>query len=114
MFKKTHVIRLDSKDNGKNITTEVGNKVILDLKGNSTTGFTWTLKSYNKELIKFIDIKYKTDDTKLLGAGGTWTSQFKVLKPGNSKIELIYKRPWETKKKPLQNYSVTITTKSSK
>ena len=111
MFNGSGAINLSKENNGKNVKSKIGDTIVINLKGNATTGYTWILKKYNEELIKFIDVKYETDNSKLMGAGGAWIAQFQVIKSGTSKIEFVYKRPWETEETPLQDYFVTITAK---
>jgi predicted secreted protein len=111
IFNGPTTMNLDNKSNGKNIKAKTGDTIVINLKGNATTGYTWVLQKYNEELLKFIDVKYETENSNLMGAGGTWVATFQIIKSGSSKIEFDYKRPWETKKTPLQNYIVTITAK---
>ena len=101
-------IELTKDSNEKTIKAKVDDQITIRLKGNATTGYTWILKQYDENLLKFIDVKYVPADSALVGSGGEWVAEFKVLKPGISQIQFIYKRPWETKKDPLENYFVTI------
>lgn len=75
---------------------------ILKLKSNPTTGYSWSLKNYNKNLIKPVTHYYKHPDTSLMGAGGFEFWTFKALAPAFQKpqeltISMIYIRPWEKK-----------------
>jgi predicted secreted protein len=108
IFNGPSTMNLDNKSNGKKIEANIGDTVVIRLKGNATTGYSWILQKYNEKLIKFIDMQYETENSNLMGAGGAWVAKFKVIKAGSSKIIFDYKRPWETKKTPLQNYIITL------
>jgi predicted secreted protein len=47
-------------------------------------------------------------DTKLMGAGGTYTFHFHADKPGTTILNLVYRRPWEKAAAPAQTFSATI------
>jgi inhibitor of cysteine peptidase len=101
-------LTLDKNSNGKTVEIASGQTLTIKLKGNATTGYRWILKKYNKKLVKFIDVNYVVDNNKLLGSGGTWVTNFEILKPGKSGIRFIYKRPWEKDKLPLEKFFVEI------
>ena len=105
-------IDINKDSNGKTIKCTVDDTITINLEGNATTGYTWILKKYNEDLIRFIDVNYITSDSNLVGVGGKWVAKFKILKPGKSEIIFVYKRPWETEKTPLENYFVNINAKN--
>lgn len=80
----------------------------FQLPSNPTTGYSWFLTSYNKNLLTLIKHQYfpisagKTCAKPLIGAGGYEVWQFKATKnalkaPQITYIKLIYARPWEIK-----------------
>lgn len=101
-------VTLDKNSNGKTVEMASGKTLTIKLQGNATTGYSWILSKYNKKLVRFIDVNYVVDNNKLLGSGGTWVTNFEILKPGKSEISFIYKRPWEKEKLPLKKFFVEI------
>lgn len=72
----------------------------IKLDSNRTTGYSWTLKSYDKKFISQVSHKYIAPNTKLIGAPGyeTWVFQASPNFLKGSKITevtLEYARPWE-------------------
>ena len=107
-FVGSKALTLDKNSNGKTVEMASGQRLTIKLKGNATTGYSWILNKYNKKLVKFINVNYVVDNNKLLGSGGTWVTNFQVLKPGRSEIRFIYKRPWEKDKPPSEKFFVEI------
>lgn len=71
----------------------------IKLKAIPTTGFIWSVKSYDKHYLKFIKSTYlkKQQDSQLMGAPLIEEFQFKVIKPlkAASKITFRLARSWE-------------------
>lgn len=73
---------------------------IIQLKSNPSTGYSWFLREYDRNLFKPIKHEYQKPDSHLMGAGGyeLWTFQtlpgaFAV--PQQSSIRFVYARPWQ-------------------
>jgi len=89
----------------------------ITLQSNPTTGFSWQLKSYSKNLINFIGHQYyPPKNKKLLGAPGyeTWTFEAKkadyaVNQVGH--IRLDYARPWTKNGTTGMNFIVIVKAK---
>lgn len=72
----------------------------IKLDSNRTTGYSWSLKSYDKKFISLVSHEYIPPNTKLIGAPGyeTWVFQatpnfFHASKM--TQISLNYARSWE-------------------
>lgn len=79
--------------------TKAAPRIILKLRSNPTTGYSWFLVGYDPARIKPVQCKYVAPNTKLTGAPGydVWT--FKVnsqafVVPQVTHITLQYFRPW--------------------
>jgi inhibitor of cysteine peptidase len=74
------------------------NTLIVKLKSNATTGYTWKYKIDSESVIKFLSDKYDTPNNNgnppLMGAGGEQTFVFEPNKSGKTKITFEYARPW--------------------
>jgi len=75
----------------------VGNIGRVVLKGNTTTGYTWHYKIGNEKIISLNSESFVQDAAAegLVGAGGTYTWDFKALKAGQTSITFKYYRDWE-------------------
>ena len=80
----------------KTIKAKVAKEFVITLKSNRTTGFQWQLsKAVNKEYVVLTGLRYITNKTKLIGAGGREEWTFRAVKPGRTVISFQYVRPWE-------------------
>ena len=104
------------KSNGKTITLYTGQKLIITLAGNMTTGYGWfdaTSKKDSKGIVRDGLVEYARPDSPMMGAGGKFIAKFIAKKTGTYKVVLHYKRPWEKKAKPARTYEVTVKIKKN-
>lgn len=80
----------------------------VTLKGNPTTGYTWQYKIQDESVVK-LDTESSVPDSGLIGAGSTFTWNFKALKPGTTTITFKYYRTWEGEASALQTEEYTVT-----
>ena len=78
---------------GRNVIN-VGNNGTVTLKGNPTTGFEWKYAIADNSVIK-LDSESSIVDSNAIGAGSTFTWNFKAMKAGETKITFKYYRSWE-------------------
>ena len=98
-------------DNGKTVTVNTGDKLIVKLDGNPTTGYTWQLNNFDTSLLESAgEPDYKTDSL-LIGSGGRYTYTFAALKPGEVTLQFNYLRTWEKDIPPVENFSITVDVK---
>lgn len=82
------------------------------LQSNPTTGYSWSLKDYDYNLIKPISRKYYPAKTGLIGSGGyeKWVFAIKnppgFVVPHTTSITLIYSRPWDLQGAQAMNFKV--------
>lgn len=105
----------DTTDPQKPIVVKASDpNFVITLSSNPTTGYSWSLKSYDNDLIKPISRKYYPPQTKLLGAGG-YEKWFFAVKPAGfivpqiTNVTLIYSRPWELQGAQASNFKVVTT-----
>ena len=91
-----------SSPNNKIFVSRKNPVFTLTLHSNPTTGFSWAIKSYDKNLISLVDHKFiAPKNKKLIGAPGyeVWTFKFKANK-GNAAVNPVghiimkHRRPW--------------------
>ncbi len=105
----------DATDPQKPIVVKASDpNFVITLSSNPTTGYSWSLKTYDSDLIKPISRKYYPPQTKLLGAGG-YEKWFFAVKPAGftvphiTNVTLIYSRPWELQSAQASNFKVVTT-----
>lgn len=104
---------LTEADDGTTVKLAAGSEFDIRLKGNPTTGYGWRVESIGGGAVaQKGDQEYIPSEKARgrVGVGGTEIFHFEVKAPGETKVKLGYKRPWE-KKDPIQTFSVTIDSK---
>lgn len=85
---------------------------VIIMASNPTTGYTWSLKGYDANIITPVNRKYFPPvNKKLIGAGGyeKWTFRVRqagFVVPQTTSITLIYSRPWDQQGAQITNYKV--------
>jgi predicted secreted protein len=72
-----------------------------------STGYSWSAQ-FDKAFLKLKKSWYEKPESKLLGASGKQVFMFVPLKPGNTKIEMQLKRPWESSTPKTKVYQISI------
>lgn len=107
--------KIEITDPQKTIVVKASNpNFVITLSANPTTGYSWSLKSYDSDLIKPVSRKYYPPQTKLLGAGGyeKWVFAVKpagFIVPQITNVTLIYSRSWELQGAQASNFKVVTT-----
>jgi inhibitor of cysteine peptidase len=93
-------------------TTSVGKTFTFVLDANATTGYSWSQKIKDTNVVAYVTNLYATKASapQIVGSGGTDTFTFKAVGKGTTTITLTYARTWETTA-PMQTRTVTITVK---
>jgi inhibitor of cysteine peptidase len=104
-------VKIGADANGQTIELTTGQKLVLSLESNPTTGFDWEVSEIDEAVIKQSgDSKFKSESD-LMGAGGVRTFTFEAVAAGTSTLKLIYHRSWEKDIPPEQEFIVTINVK---
>jgi len=86
-------------DSGQAIGIGVNQEFVIALGSNPTTGYSWQV-SHDETRLELVggESTYKQGkeaEQGVVGAGGIEYFRFKALKTGETKVTLVYKRPWE-------------------
>jgi len=104
-------LRLNKDHDRSAHTVIVGQKIVIGLKGNPTTGYRWTVASIKGEAAKALGqptYMPKQVDGRRAGSGGVFVFSLLAARPGKSVVTLHYKRHWEKDKPPRRTFSVTL------
>jgi inhibitor of cysteine peptidase len=93
------------------VKINTGDYLEIVLEGNPTTGYIWELLAGdNKILPPQGDYKYKTS-RKLVGSGGKFFFSFRGIAAGKTKLQFIYRRPFEKNIAPIKTFTINVTIK---
>lgn len=104
------------------VQTPEDNKIILDsahpalsvrLDSNPTTGYSWDVTDYDKQLLSVKKIKYVRTGN-LIGGGGYEVWEIKAVTPGTASaqpaiVKMVYIRPWEKNQAPADSKTFEVT-----
>lgn len=97
------------------IATPDKSEFIIKLKSNATTGYSWFLRQYDKNMIEPVSHKYQHPVSQLVGAPGFELWTFRVRSEGFTVpqvtyIRFIYSRPWEPANQTSTQVEFKVTT----
>lgn len=101
-------IYLDRHSDGNIVRLHRGQRLIVTLPGNPSTGYQWEeLPGASGVLARQGDADY-TSDGRELGVGGYYRFTFLAVATGKAPLRLVYRRPFEQGVKPMATFSVDI------
>ncbi len=100
----------------RTLSTAVGEKQIIKLKCNPSTGYAWIILEGTKSEIVSVEAEVAFQEARperpgmppLCGAPAETLVSFTGLKPGKEKVVLSYARPWEQPLRPTQVITVEV------
>jgi len=94
--KKYETINLTDKTSVAMVKMEVGQNLIISLNDNPSTGYRWDIVEVDESILPLLTRDYKQREAKpgMYGVGGTLTLGFKAIAAGQTKVKLIYARPF--------------------
>jgi inhibitor of cysteine peptidase len=98
-------------DSGKTVELAVGQELQVQLAGNPTTGYTWSLTGLDENFLQQQGEPDYESDSDLIGAGGTATYTFKAESAGQTTLKLIYSRSFEPDNPPKKTFEVEVVIK---
>ena len=102
-------VGITGADNGRTIEVLRFRTIRLTLESNPTTGYTWELLSPNdRSVLREYYSVYRRPASRLAGAGGVQELKFRAIGAGLAKVELVYRRPWESPDLPSPSVSGKI------
>lgn len=81
------------------LTLELGQRLILSLPSNPSSGYRWNLEQAAPELLRNLGpevYSHPDEATSMIGSEGTSTWRFEVIGEGSAHLSLSYQRPWES------------------
>jgi inhibitor of cysteine peptidase len=104
-------IHVTSGDANKEVKVKVGEVIVIEMKGESGTGYVWDeTPGRSDSVLEFQGREYKTSNYSIgmVGIGDTALFRYLVKAPGKTEVALAYTRPWEKDVPPAQTFNVKI------
>lgn len=106
-------VNVDASYNGSEVALTVGDRLIVTLASNPSTGYSWNLSEISDTgVVQYVsdeDIAPEQTDPPVVGAPGQEAWTFEALDAGTATISLKYIRPWETDAEPAETFEITVT-----
>ncbi|MCU0652427.1 MAG: protease inhibitor I42 family protein [Candidatus Omnitrophica bacterium] len=91
------------------IKVVVGERFLITLESNKTTGYEWQLVNpLDSNALQIVSSGYIPGDSKLMGAAGKEEWSFLALKPVKANIYFKYVRSWEKGIAPAKEATFTV------
>lgn len=87
-------LRITESANGKNVDLRVGQRFIIVLQENPTTGFQWQFVENGKP-VALLDRDFFKASSRRLGSPGLHEWLFHAVSPGQAKIDMRLVRAWD-------------------
>jgi len=100
-------ITLQASDDGGQVELRRGQNLVVSLRGNVTTGYTWEAAAYDERILRQVGETPFTPQSAALGAPGRQFLRFEGLDEGQTTLQLVYHRPWEDAE-PEKVFSVAV------
>jgi inhibitor of cysteine peptidase len=103
-------VSLGADADGSQVELAVGERLVVRLDGNPSTGYTWEVQEGAGTVLAQIgEAEFEGSDPALDGSGGTLTLTFEAARAGTTTLVLVYHRPWEADVEPVDTFTVTVT-----
>jgi inhibitor of cysteine peptidase len=88
---------VEIRENGANVTASPGDRIVVRVTENATTGYQWVTEDV-PDLLELESSDLIAPRDARLGAGGERRVVFRARQGGQAKIRLTLRRPWEAEK----------------
>jgi inhibitor of cysteine peptidase len=103
------VVIITDQDNGKDIDLPAGGTLVIRLKSNPSTGYSWAIKG-DPSPLRLVKSSTKKNGQNSHAVGAPVTQEFRLTTAtaGMASLTLEYRRPWELAAGPAKTFSVKV------
>jgi inhibitor of cysteine peptidase len=104
------VIELNDSGSGGPQTVRVGQEVVIRIRENPTTGYSWELRQSGSGALRVVENRFEAGggSTPMIGAGGQRIVRLVGERAGQVQIEMVERRPWESESASQQRRGFTV------
>ncbi len=95
-------------ENGKSITIELGEEVVVTLAENPTTGFRWSLETSHQAILELERTAFVPPTSAAVGSPGQRVYTFKASHTGSESLRMKLWRAWEGENSVCERIEITI------
>lgn len=100
---------LDESQEGRALTPRLRDEIHVSLEENPTTGYVWTLAEDASAALALITDEFEELSTEeVIGGGGRRHLHFRVARPGNARLRLEKRRPWQQAAAAMATFEATV------
>lgn len=93
-------VTIGAGQNGGHVPLTLGRSLMVTLPGNPATGYVWELTQVDTNVLRRDgEVSYTPSAPQVASPspdpGGTFTARFTAMRPGETWLKLIYRRPFE-------------------
>lgn len=90
---KADTVQVYDGDNGQQITLRPGDTLVVNLKANLSTGYSWNIAQNNNSLLRPLGRPtYQQSDSGMMGAPGTQVFRFRAVGSGGEGLTMLYQK----------------------
>jgi predicted secreted protein len=103
-------ITVNESHNGQSVVVTGDQVLAIDLEGNPTTGYSWSVVGIDDAVLRQIgETEFEPYAPERIGSPGRQTLRFRAMGEGETTLSLAYRRPWETES-PLGVFAIDVQT----
>jgi predicted secreted protein len=102
------IITLTEADNNREIKLKKSDILVLKLKAQFGTGYSWQFAAGDDKLLKLVNQTVEVPDKSGESGYETQVFRFKAKQAGKFELELRYVRVWEKEVEPLKKFRLKI------
>ena len=101
-------VQVREQDAGRTVELRRGDRLDLLLEGNPTTGYAWEQVEGDSAVVASAGEPTFTPASSALGSDGTVTMPFIALAAGRTRLQLAYRRRFESDVPPLKTFAIEV------
>ena len=102
-------VTVTGQDNGQDVDLTTGGILIVKLKSNPSTGYSWTVSGDPSPLrLEKTTYVKNSQSSKAVGAPGMQVLRFGVSSSGMATLTVVYRRSWEYNEPPAKTFRVRV------
>jgi inhibitor of cysteine peptidase len=109
----SRTLELSEPDDGSRIFVAQGDRIVVKLPSNVTTGYSWSIAENDPAILAPAgSARYEAPSRPAPGAPGVQIFELRVLSGGATWLQLVYRRPFEKDVPPARAWNVFVSSAS--